>query len=61
MQDIPGSNLAIGTFFMSFLLLLFFFFYSYLGPSIRWTSNYGKGIVFIGKMLSWLSFHNFVW
>ena len=26
-----------------------------------WTSNYGTGIVFIGNMLSWLSFHNFVW
>ena len=32
-----------------------------LGPNIHWTSNYGIGIVFIGNMLSWLSFHNFVW
>ena len=32
-----------------------------LGPNIHWTSNYGTGIVFIGNMLSWLSFHNFVW
>ena len=31
-----------------------------LGPNIHWTSNYGTGIVFIGNMLSWLSFHNFV-
>ena len=31
-----------------------------LGPSIHWTSNYATGIVFIGNMLSWLSFHNFV-
>ena len=31
-----------------------------LGPNIYWTSNYGTGIVFIGNMLSWLSFHNFV-
>ena len=27
---------------------------------IHWTSNYGTGIIFIGNMLSWLSFHNFV-
>ena len=32
-----------------------------LGLSIHWTSNYGTGIVFIGNILSWLSFHNFVW
>ena len=32
----------------------------YLGPNIHWTSNYGTGIVFIGNMLSRLSFHNFV-
>ena len=32
-----------------------------LGPNIHWTSNYGTGIVFIGNMLSWLSFHNRVW
>ena len=32
----------------------------HLGPNIHWTSNYGTGIVFIGNMLSWLSFHNFV-
>ena len=32
----------------------------YLGPNTHWTSNYGTGIVFIGNMLSWLSFHNFV-
>ena len=25
-----------------------------------WTSNCGTGIVFIGNMLSWLGFHNFV-
>ena len=31
-----------------------------LGPNIHWTTNYGTGIVFIGNMLSWLSFHNFV-
>ena len=31
-----------------------------LGPNIYWTTNYGTGIVFIGNMLSWLSFHNFV-
>ena len=31
-----------------------------LGPNIHWTSNYGTGIVFIGNILSWLSFHNFV-
>ena len=31
-----------------------------LEPNIHWTSNYGTGIVFIGNMLSWLSFHNFV-
>ena len=31
-----------------------------LGPNIHWTSNCGTGIVFIGNMLSWLSFHNFV-
>ena len=31
-----------------------------LGLNIHWTSNYGTGIVFIGNMLSWLSFHNFV-
>ena len=31
-----------------------------LGPNINWTSNYGTGIVFIGNLLSWLSFHNFV-
>ena len=31
-----------------------------LGPNIHWTSNYGICIVFIGNMLSWLSFHNFV-
>ena len=31
-----------------------------LGPSMHWTSNYGTGTVFIGNMLSWLSFHNFV-
>ena len=31
-----------------------------LGPNIHWTSSYGTGIVFIGNMLSWLSFHNFV-
>ena len=34
---------------------------SKLGPNIHWTSKYGTGIVFIGNMLSWLSFHNFVW
>ena len=34
---------------------------SNLGPNIHWTSNYGTGIVFIGKMVTWLSFHNFVW
>ena len=33
---------------------------SSLGPNIHWSSNYGTGIVFIGNMLSWLSFHNFV-
>ena len=27
----------------------------------HWTSNYGTGIVFIGNMLLWLSFYNFVW
>ena len=32
----------------------------YLGPNIHWTCIYGTGIVFIGNMLSWLSFHNFV-
>ena len=31
-----------------------------LGPNMHWTSNYGTGIVFIGNMLSWLSFHNVV-
>ena len=31
------------------------------GPNIHWTSNYGTGIVFIENMLSWLSFHSFVW
>ena len=31
-----------------------------LGPNIHWTSNYGTGIVFIGNMLSWLSFHKLV-
>ena len=36
------------------------FIYFELGPNIHWTSNYGTGIVFIGNMLSWLSFHNFV-
>ena len=35
--------------------------YFALGPNMHWTSNYGTGIVFIGNMLSWLSFHNFVW
>ena len=34
--------------------------YRELGPNIHWTSNYCTGIVFIGNMLSWLSFHNFV-
>ena len=35
-----------------------------LGRNIHWTSNYSTGIVFIGNMLSsmsWLSLHNFVW
>ena len=34
----------------------------WLGPNtcIHWTSNYSTGIVFIGNMLSWLGFHNFV-
>ena len=34
----------------------------WLGPNtcIHWTSNYGTGIAFIGNMLSWLGFHNFV-
>ena len=32
-----------------------------LWPNIHWTSNYGTGMVSIGNMLSWLSFHNFVW
>ena len=30
-----------------------------LGPNIHWTSNYGTGIVFIGNMLSWLSWLSF--
>ena len=34
--------------------------YLLLGPNIQWTGNYGTGIVFIGNMLSWLNFHNFV-
>ena len=41
--------------------LLLFLAPHQLGPNIHWTSNYGTGIVFIGNMLSWLSFHNFVW
>ena len=32
----------------------------HLGPNIHWTSNYGTGIVFIGNMLSCLSFHNLI-
>ena len=32
----------------------------YLGPNIHLTSNNGTCTVFIGDMLSWLSFHNFV-
>ena len=36
-----------------------YYFNTNLGPNIHWTSNYGTGIVFIGNMLSWLSFHNF--
>ena len=29
--------------------------------TLDYGSNYGTGIIYIGNMLSWLSFHNFVW
>ena len=62
----PCSNLRVITEnfsgvqnFRIFTILLFCLLV--LGPNIHWTSKYDTGIVFIGKMLSWLSFHNSVW
>ena len=58
------SGKLVTQFIIMVLLTLWYSFLSslyLLGPNILWTSNYGTGIVFVGNMLSWLSFHNFVW